>query len=176
METLRAKHSIERDVLSAGVGIGTYLSDNGAFTSQDFVKELMEAGQGQRLAGVGGHHQNTCCVFTMQHPLLPSANAFNLLTFWISSARITTALQTAAIAAPYLGLCPTSPPVPSGLGMPWPCYVAAPEFSPRLPTQLPVQQSVSSKQGLRNKCLSCCIHSLCSSHLLGQTYRGAVGT
>ena len=105
METLRAKHSIERDVLSAGVGIGTYLSDNGAFTSQDFVKELMEAGQGQRLAGVGGHHQNTCCVFTMQHPLLPSANAFNLLTFWISSAQITTALQTAAIAAPYLGLC-----------------------------------------------------------------------
>ena len=57
-ETIRSKHEFERESLYSGVQVMDYVSDNGVYTSQEFMKELQQEGQGLKLCGVGAHHQN----------------------------------------------------------------------------------------------------------------------
>ena len=57
-ETIEAKLNFERDALSAGVEVKSYNSDNGIYTSKEFMKELVKKGQGLKLSGVGAHHHN----------------------------------------------------------------------------------------------------------------------
>ena len=56
METIESKILFERQALSAGVQIKLYCTDNGIYTSKDFLKELNHQEEGIRLTGVGGHH------------------------------------------------------------------------------------------------------------------------
>jgi Reverse transcriptase (RNA-dependent DNA polymerase) len=57
-ETVETKHLFERDAASAGVIVQAYNTDNGVYTSKEFLHELAEKGQGHRRSGVGGHHHN----------------------------------------------------------------------------------------------------------------------
>ncbi len=57
-ETVEAKLKFEREAASVGIKIQSYMSDNGVFTSKDFVHELDQAAQTIRHRGVGGHHHN----------------------------------------------------------------------------------------------------------------------
>ena len=58
VETLQAKLNFERMCLTSGVVVATYISDNGAFSAQDFVKDIADRGQDARYSGVGAHHHN----------------------------------------------------------------------------------------------------------------------
>ena len=58
METIESRILFERQALSAGIQIKSYCTDNGIYTSRDFLKELSAQKQGIRLSGVGGHYQN----------------------------------------------------------------------------------------------------------------------
>ena len=57
-ETVEAKLAFERKALQVGVQVQNYHTDNGVYTAQEFLKELMEKGQGLTHSGVGGHHHN----------------------------------------------------------------------------------------------------------------------
>ena len=57
-ETLQAKLTFERMCLSSGVVVSTYMSDNGTFSAQDFVQDILDRGQTPRYSGVGAHHHN----------------------------------------------------------------------------------------------------------------------
>ena len=59
-ETIRAKNAFEREALSHGVVIRNYRSDNGAFSKQSFVQEILKDEQHITFSGVGAHHQNGC--------------------------------------------------------------------------------------------------------------------
>jgi hypothetical protein len=57
-ETLAAKHTYERILSDMGVIAQSYQSDNGVFSSKDYLAELTTFKQTSRFAGVGAHHQN----------------------------------------------------------------------------------------------------------------------
>ena len=57
-ETLQAKLEFERMCLSSGVTVSTYMSDNGTFSAQAFVQDILDRGQTPRYSGVGAHHHN----------------------------------------------------------------------------------------------------------------------
>ena len=57
-ETLVAKACFEREAALNGVKIKHYHTDNGVFTSQDFVAEVHQSDQRLTYSGVGAHHQN----------------------------------------------------------------------------------------------------------------------
>jgi hypothetical protein len=57
-ETIQSKLIFERSCLQHGVMVTQYHTDNGIYTSKEFMKELVEKGQGIRLSGVSAHHQN----------------------------------------------------------------------------------------------------------------------
>ena len=57
-ETIKSKHKFEQEALEAGVVVRAYRTDNGIFTKEQFLNELIENGQGITVSGVGAHHQN----------------------------------------------------------------------------------------------------------------------
>jgi hypothetical protein len=57
-ETIQSKIKFEREALTAGVVIQNYHTDNGVFTSKEFMRELAEKGQGITLSGVSAQFQN----------------------------------------------------------------------------------------------------------------------
>jgi hypothetical protein len=50
--------NFEKEALSLGTEVKQYQTDNGIYTSKEYLKELDKKGQGLRLSGVGAHHQN----------------------------------------------------------------------------------------------------------------------
>ena len=57
-ETIESKLMFERDAQTSGVTVKAYCTDNGVYTSKEFMKELDASGQGIKHSGVGGHHHN----------------------------------------------------------------------------------------------------------------------
>ena len=57
-ETVAAKLTFECEAQQIGITVKNYQTDNGVYTSQEFLKELVEHGQGLKHSGVGGHHHN----------------------------------------------------------------------------------------------------------------------
>ena len=57
-ETIESKLMFERDAQTIGVTVKAYCTDNGVYTSKEFMKELDASGQGIKHSGVGGHHHN----------------------------------------------------------------------------------------------------------------------
>lgn len=57
-ETIESKMRFEREALTAGVTVQAYHTDNGVFTSKEFMRELGEKGQGMTLSGVSAQFQN----------------------------------------------------------------------------------------------------------------------
>ena len=57
-ETVQSKLEFEREAHQLGITVKNYQTDNGVYTSQEFLKELIESGQGLKHSGVGGHHHN----------------------------------------------------------------------------------------------------------------------
>lgn len=57
-ETVEAKIKFEREAFNDGVPIQQYHTDNGIFTSAQFVEELLQSKQGVRYSGAGAAHQN----------------------------------------------------------------------------------------------------------------------
>jgi len=57
-ETVKAKLRYERDAFTNGVAIQAYHTDNGVFTSNDFMEELLKSKQQIRFSGSGAAHQN----------------------------------------------------------------------------------------------------------------------
>ena len=57
-ETVAAKLTFEKEALQVGVSVKNYQTDNGVYTSQEFLKELTDSDQGIKHSGVGGHHHN----------------------------------------------------------------------------------------------------------------------
>ena len=55
-ETIESKLMFERDAQTSGVTVKAYCTDNGVYTSKEFMKELDASGQGIKHSGVGGHH------------------------------------------------------------------------------------------------------------------------
>lgn len=51
-ETIASKLRYEKDAFASGVIIKKYCTDNGIFTSQEFLRELDKKGQGLKLSGV----------------------------------------------------------------------------------------------------------------------------
>ena len=49
---------MEKEALDAGVQVKFYSSNNGFYTSTDFINELDTKGQGVRLSGGEAHHHN----------------------------------------------------------------------------------------------------------------------
>ena len=57
-ETVKAKLTFEREAKSQGVVIKGYHTDNGIFSSSDFMEELLKKQQKIRFSGVGASHKN----------------------------------------------------------------------------------------------------------------------
>lgn len=57
-ETILSKLKFERESMGSGVSIKRYCTDNGVYTSREFLKEIHRNGQNIRHSGVGGHHHN----------------------------------------------------------------------------------------------------------------------
>jgi hypothetical protein len=57
-ETVAAKQTFEREANMIGNRVENYRTDNGVYTSEEFLRELIEEGQGIAHSGVGGHHHN----------------------------------------------------------------------------------------------------------------------
>jgi hypothetical protein len=57
-EALESKMRFEREAATCGVTVKMYHTDNGVFTSKEFMAELIEKGQGVRFCGVSAHFQN----------------------------------------------------------------------------------------------------------------------
>ena len=57
-ETIQSKTKFEREALTCGVDVQAYHTDNGVFTSKEFMRELAEKGQGITLSGVSAQFQN----------------------------------------------------------------------------------------------------------------------
>ena len=55
-ETVAAKLKFEKEAYQVGVTVKDYQTDNGVYTSQEFLKELLAKDQGLKHSGVGGHH------------------------------------------------------------------------------------------------------------------------
>lgn len=57
-DTIQSKVRFERAALEDGVIIQGYHTDNGVFSSKEFMEELMHKGQNVRFSGAGAGHQN----------------------------------------------------------------------------------------------------------------------
>ncbi len=57
-ETILSKLKFERDSMGVGVVIKRYCTDNGVYTSREFMKEIHKNNQSICHSGVGGHHHN----------------------------------------------------------------------------------------------------------------------
>ena len=57
-ETVQSKNLFEREARSNGVVVKRYRSDNGVFTKEDFMAEILKNEQFLTVSGVGAHHQN----------------------------------------------------------------------------------------------------------------------
>jgi hypothetical protein len=57
-ETIQAKLAFEREMFQYGIVINYYHTDNGIFSTKDFINEIQNNLQGIKFSGVGGHHQN----------------------------------------------------------------------------------------------------------------------
>ena len=57
-ETIRAKHSFERDASRFGIIILGYRADNGVYKTKDFNDDLEKQKQTIQFCGVGAHHHN----------------------------------------------------------------------------------------------------------------------
>ena len=57
-DSIKAKLSYEQDSADAGVFVKAYHTDNGVFTSKDFMHQLISSNQQIRFSGVGAAHQN----------------------------------------------------------------------------------------------------------------------
>ena len=57
-ETIESKMKFEREALTCGVTVQSYHTDNGVFTSKEFMRELAAKGQGLKLSGVSAQFQN----------------------------------------------------------------------------------------------------------------------
>ena len=57
-ETITSKLKFEREANSIGVQVKQYQTDNGVYTSKEFMQTLSDENQTIRLSGVGGHHHN----------------------------------------------------------------------------------------------------------------------
>ena len=58
-EALRAKREFESEMMSMGVTVLRYHTDNGVFTAAEFQDSLAESQQTITFSGVGAHHQNS---------------------------------------------------------------------------------------------------------------------
>ena len=58
METAQAKIQFEQEAAAVGVPIKQYSIENGIYTSNEFVNEILSKGQGIKHIGVGGYHNN----------------------------------------------------------------------------------------------------------------------
>ena len=58
LDTIASKMQFERDALGSGVTVKSYCTDNGIYTSHDFMEELAKNDQTIRMSGVGAHHHN----------------------------------------------------------------------------------------------------------------------
>ena len=56
--TIQAKQRLEKTMLDMGVLVQSYQSDNGIFTSTDFMDEVNKGLKNITFSGVGAHHQN----------------------------------------------------------------------------------------------------------------------
>jgi hypothetical protein len=66
-ESVCAKQAFECDALTAGVSILDYHTNNGIYTSQEYLKELFSKGQGCSLSAVGAHHHNGVAEASIKH-------------------------------------------------------------------------------------------------------------
>jgi len=57
-ETVKSKLGFERDAYESGVVISSYHTDNGIFTSKEFMEVVLRQDQKVRFSGVGAAHQN----------------------------------------------------------------------------------------------------------------------
>ena len=57
-ETILSKYKFEREAMGVGVDVKRYVTDNGVYSSRDFVREVHGKGQTIKHSGVGGHHHN----------------------------------------------------------------------------------------------------------------------
>ena len=57
-DTIMSKMKFERNGMGMGVHVKRYCTDNGIYTSQDFMDEIHKNEQCIRHCGVGGNHQN----------------------------------------------------------------------------------------------------------------------
>jgi hypothetical protein len=57
-ETIQSKVKFEREAMTCGVTIQAYHTENGVFTSKEFMRELAEKGQGIKFSGVSAQFQN----------------------------------------------------------------------------------------------------------------------
>ena len=57
-ETIRSKHSFEREAIRHGVPVLGYRADNGIYRSEKFRGDLKHFGQTIQFCGVGAHHHN----------------------------------------------------------------------------------------------------------------------
>jgi hypothetical protein len=84
-ETIRAKHTFEREASRYGIPILGYRADNGVYKSKEFNEDLNEMKQTIQFCGVGAHHHNgiaerairtvtTCARTMMIHAILHNHN------------------------------------------------------------------------------------------------------
>ncbi len=66
-ETVPAKLEFEQEALQVGHRVLNYQTDNGFYTAQEFLKELVESNQGIKHSGVGGHHHNGAAENCIKH-------------------------------------------------------------------------------------------------------------
>ena len=57
-ETVKSKLGFERDAYDCGVVVSSYHTDNGIFTSKEFMEVVLRQDQKVRFSGVGAAHQN----------------------------------------------------------------------------------------------------------------------
>jgi hypothetical protein len=57
-ETIQSKIKFEREAMTCGVEVKAYHTDNGIFTSKEFMRDLAEKGQGIKMSGVSAQFQN----------------------------------------------------------------------------------------------------------------------
>ena len=57
-DTVKAKLQFERDAFTQGVVVQAYHTDNGVFTSKEFMQQLLGSNQRIRMSGAGTGHQN----------------------------------------------------------------------------------------------------------------------
>jgi hypothetical protein len=66
-ETIETKLTFERDASQAGVQVKSYRTDNGIFTSKEFLDSLVQDKQVISHSGVGGHHHNGVAENAIKH-------------------------------------------------------------------------------------------------------------